>query len=132
MSVAYLTTDEVNASLAGKFAAACGLELFLVHPDGTAPVDGARAIVYDLDFLPERHAASLAAAASLPRRSPALAVHGYNIDRGLARRLRAAGVVVARRLTSTLFERLHAVLQQAKRGAAAGRAPQSEPADLAS
>jgi hypothetical protein len=130
MSVAYLTTDEVNASLAGKFAAACGLELFLVHPNGTAPVDGARAVVYDLDFLPQSHAASLAAWAS-PGRSPALAVHGYNIDEGLARRLRSAGVVVARRLTSTLFERLHAVLQQAKRGAAS-RAPQSESADLAS
>lgn len=112
MRIAYLTTDEAHAPLAVTCAARCGLDVFLVHPTSTVPIEGARAVIYDLDFIPEGHMTALLASVALGGHSPLLAVHGFNLDENLARRLQAAGVVVSRRLTYALFEQLCALLQR--------------------
>lgn len=126
MRIAYLTTDEVNASLAGEFAALCGLDLCLVHPRTTAPIGGVRAVVYDADYLPAGHMASLAASLASGR-SPAIAVHGYNLDEAQTRRLESGGVVVARTLTQALFAQLRDILGRPRRSAAvlAGEYPET-------
>ena len=111
MRIAYLSIDEVNAALAGQLAAACGLELCLADPRGAACPEGARATLFDLDFLPREHLERLLKELG---RCP-VAAHGYNLGGGLGRRLKAAGVFARRRLGPALFKWLRqALVQQAQ------------------
>jgi hypothetical protein len=106
MRIAYLSTDPVNAALAGQLAAACGLDLSQADPRGAARPDGTRAALFDLDFLPREHLERLLEELG---QCPA-AAHGYNLGGGLRRRLKAAGVFARRRLAPPLFKWLRAAL----------------------
>jgi len=106
MRIAYLSTDEVNAALAGQLAAACGLDLSLADPRGAACPEGARAALFDLDFLPREHLERLL----MELGGCPVAAHGYNLGDGLRRRLKAAGVFARRRLAPPLFKWLRAAL----------------------
>jgi hypothetical protein len=106
MLIEYRSNDTVNASVAGQYAADCGLDLCLADPRRLVPRQGVTALVYDADFIAPAVLAGLAASPAGGSPQPRLAVHGFNLDRGTVRRLRAAGVLVARRLSRRLFERL--------------------------
>jgi hypothetical protein len=67
--------------------------------------------VYDLDFLPADYRARLLAAHTTARSGALIAIHSYNLTSGQRRRLRRRGVVVARRLGSSLFARLVAAAE---------------------
>jgi hypothetical protein len=110
MNVSYITTDEVNAALAVRFAARCGVAVTVADPRGLSAFSWP-AMVCDLDAVPGGFAClkRVAVAGRL------WAVHSYNLTRGQAKALRAAGVIVCRRLTTRLFRRLMAL-----RTAAAG------------
>jgi hypothetical protein len=104
-----MSLDEVNQDLAGRFAAANGLEIDCVALCGPAPHDGTVAILYDLDHLPPETLEKLKAGCS----NGAVAVHSYSLSARQIRALRRRGVIVTRRLTGWVFARL--------RAAAAGR-----------
>jgi hypothetical protein len=108
--IAYLTIDEVNESLAGPMAAACGLELEPRSPRDWTDPHAFDAVVYDLDFLPPRlRQEVLQPLLAGPVRVPA-ALHSYHLEEEEAETLRRNGVVVERRLDVWLFEALAAAV----------------------
>jgi hypothetical protein len=110
MRIAYLTTDDVNASLALRGAAAAGLLGSLLPPRAEpSPADFAAA-VYDLDFLPADRVREVLAALRRGEGLVRAAVHGYNLDDRQIKALRARGVIVARRLAPGLFRKLRQAL----------------------
>jgi hypothetical protein len=109
MRTAYLTLDEVNAQHAIRIGARLGQTVSLVDlrsPDLVhEPI-----LILDLDHLPAEELPRLFGLL-LPRTAGKLAVHGYHIPAEIALDLIRAGVVVRRRLDSTLFRRLQAQLR---------------------
>lgn len=111
MLLAYLTTDETNTEVCRRLAARQGMTVTLTAPRGGLPECGS-AVLLDLDYLPAELAARWLVVARTWGPSRVLAVHGYNLPAAESRRLRKAGVVVVRRLTS----RLLAAIRTAVRG----------------
>jgi hypothetical protein len=97
----YVSTDEVNAAVAIELAARSGVAVILADARRLSP-RSQLGVVCDFDFLPGGYASvcRLVAGGRL------LAVHSYNLRGRRARALRAAGVIVCRRLTARLFRRL--------------------------
>jgi hypothetical protein len=105
MVIAYLTTDEVNQTLALQIAERCGVQLFPLEPREAPPNGEFDAVLYDLDYLPQREAI-------LNRlRSESFAckaaVHSYNLTEAEVKDLRANGVKVYRRLQPEVFLQFH-------------------------
>jgi hypothetical protein len=106
MEIVYLSTDEVNLDLAGRWAGPLGADVRTVAP-ADVPLDGHfDAILYDLDSLtPLVRLQVLAALLAGPTTRPT-AVHSYDLDPQWERSLRLRGVVVARRLDPDLIRGL--------------------------
>jgi hypothetical protein len=106
MRIAYLTTDEVNPDLAGRWADTCGCEVIPLSPSDPLPDGDFDAAIFDLDFLlPPLRQKVLAILLSDPLHFP-VAVHSYNLRRRQANALRARGVLVRRRLERRILMRL--------------------------
>jgi hypothetical protein len=128
MRIAYLSTDEVNRDLAAQWAGERNITLDVLDSEpirADVPFD---AILCDLDYLPaERReeilAGLLAGAASCPA-----AVHSYNLEDDQAADLREHGVLVVRRLTESLFDRVCRAVRAVARNR---RQQQSVPNDQA-
>jgi hypothetical protein len=105
MSIAYLSTDEVNRHFAGQMAAACGVTLHPLSPKDPPPDGRFDAVLYDLDSIPPSCREEIVASrlASPPTRP--MAVHSYNLDMR-ADALRDKGVVVTRRLVPGVLRSL--------------------------
>jgi hypothetical protein len=106
IQIAYLTTDQVNHTLALGMAQKCGASL--VHnPPGLARTNGALiAVLYDLDHLSEQDKeAVLADHVAGPATVP-VAIHSYNLGEDQLASLSAKGVIVARSLELELVRRL--------------------------
>jgi hypothetical protein len=102
----YLTTDQVNHSLAEQMARECGSPLVRTPAGGVPPGGPLIAKLLDLDHVwPQQRQAILENLLSGPP-SVAVAVHGYCLDEEQTRSLCANGVIVARSLDSGLFLRL--------------------------
>jgi hypothetical protein len=113
-----LTVDEVNQALAGKLAAAAGVQLEVVFPRDAAGDGPFDAVLYDLDSLPPiDRQALLAGLSARPAGQWAgtAAVHSYQLSPRQARALRRQGVVVARRLQQATFARLRAAVSARRR-----------------
>jgi hypothetical protein len=110
MRCAYLSLDEVNQDLAGRLAAAVGMEIDALSLRDPAPNDGPDAVLYDLDYLPPDTLRALLA--DLTGRVPAcpVAVHSYRLSGRQVRELRRRGVIVVRRLGAGVFARLRAAM----------------------
>jgi hypothetical protein len=105
MSIAYLSSDEVNRHLAGRMAAACGETLHLLSPKDPPPDGRFDSVLYDLDSMPAAcRETILAIALARPPTRP-VAVHSYNLDMH-ADALRDNGVVVTRRLGPVVLRAL--------------------------
>jgi hypothetical protein len=105
MSIAYLSTDEVNPRLAGRMAAACGETLHFLSPRDPPPDGRFDAVRYDLKSMPPAcREAILASALARPPTRP-VAVHSYNLDTR-ADALRDKGVVLTRRLGPVVLRAL--------------------------
>jgi hypothetical protein len=106
MVIAYLTTDEVNQTLALQMAERCGVQLFTLEPREGPPNGEFDAVLYDLDYLPQREAIlnGLLSDSSTCK----AAVHSYNLTEAQVKDLRANGVTVYRRLEPEVFVRLRA------------------------
>ena len=120
MRVAYLTTDEVNLTLAEQMAAACGVTLCPLAPKDTPPDGGFDAVLYDWDYWP---ADLRQRAAASPRTGPPVALHGYNVRRDEAADLRRRGVAVHRRLRPKVFRLLRQDVLAARVAAATPPCP---------
>jgi hypothetical protein len=108
---AYVTVDEVNQDLAERLAARAGMRLEIVFPRDAAEAASSAMVLYDLDSLPPADRQALLAGLSLqPAGSggAVVAVHSYYLPPRQARALRRQGVLVARRLRPTMFDRLRA------------------------
>jgi hypothetical protein len=106
MRIAYMTTDEVNQSLAAKMAAECGADLCARLPLAPLPDGQFHAVLYDLDDL-QNHGCGELVALILGSRSTRLrAVHGYDITDEQSKALRRHGVTVGRRLRFGLIRSL--------------------------
>jgi hypothetical protein len=112
MSIAYLSTDEVNRHLAGRMAAACGETLHLLSPNDPMPEGPFDAVIYDLDSIPSACREEIVASALADRATRPVAVHSYNLDTQ-ADALRGKGVVVTRRLGPVVLRALSRSLGQA-------------------
>jgi hypothetical protein len=107
MRFAYLTTDEVNQSLARDIALGCGITLDTLFPKDGPPDRGYDAVVYDWDSWPvELRQEFLASLEKGPLYRP-VAVHGYDLPEDHAEALRNRGVALYRRLRPEMFQRLH-------------------------
>src|SRR5207253_355589 len=103
MTFVYLTTDEVNQSLALHMAAECGVTLCPLSPHETLRARAFDGVVYDWDSLPlHRQQEILTELFSGPAPLP-VAIHGYNLDEGQTAALRKHGVAVYRCLQPEVF-----------------------------
>ncbi len=99
----YLTLDPVNALDAAALAAGYGLDLEIVEPRDLPRLGRERAaLVVDWDFLPEDDRAALLKDSGVQ----VVAVHGYNLDDGVARFLPRRGIRCGKRLDRRLFQGL--------------------------
>jgi hypothetical protein len=106
MRIAYLTMDEVNPDLAGRWADTCGCEVIPLSPSDPLPDGNFDAAIFDLDYLlPPLRQKVLAILLSDPLHCP-VAVHSYNLRQRQANALRARGVLVRRRLECGILMRL--------------------------
>lgn len=126
MRIAYGTTDEMNAHLAEQMAAACGQTLYPLAPKDPPWYVACDAVLYDWDYWPveqQQEALAELLADRLPR---AVAVHGYNLEGGLAEALRLNGVAVYRRLRPRVFRFLRRAIRVVHVAKAVGRNPQDK------
>jgi hypothetical protein len=106
MRIAYITTDEVNQSLAAGIAAKCGAGICAPLPQNPMLDGQFDAVLYDLDDLQKnKRGEFVALILSSPSTCPR-AVHGYDITDEQAKALRHLGVVVGQRLRSGLIRSL--------------------------
>jgi len=106
MSIAYLTVDQVNQSLAQEWSAHVALNVEILMPRDGYPDSCYTALVVDLDYLPaELRGEVLAELLRSPLARPT-AVHGYNLTDEQIATLKGHGVIVHRRLSPKLFRRL--------------------------
>jgi hypothetical protein len=106
MRIAYMTTDEVNQTLAAKMAAECETDLYVRLPLDPPPDGQIDAELYDLDH-PQKHRRGDIVALIL--RSPStrhIAVHGYDVSDEQVKALRRHGIIVGRRLRFGLIRSL--------------------------
>jgi hypothetical protein len=107
MRFAYLTTDEVNQSLAPEMALGCGTTLDTLFPKDGPPDRGYDAVVYDWDSWPvELRQEFLARLEKGPLYRP-VAVHAYHLPDDHAEALRNRGVALYRSLHPDVFQWLH-------------------------
>ena len=106
MRIAYVTTDEVNLSMAARMAATYRAAVCPLSPAVVPPYGQFDGVLYDLDGVPRhRRPAMLAEVLSVAPTRPS-AVHGYDLSREQAEALRRCGVAVARQLDPALFRGL--------------------------
>src|SRR5262249_53906643 len=126
MGIAYGTTDEVNEHLAEQMAAACGLTLYPLAPKDAPSYESFDAVLYDWDYWPVEQQQEALAELLVGRLPHAVAVHGYNLEDGLAEALRLNGVAVYRRLQPRVFHFLRRAIRVVHAAKAAGRHPQDQ------
>jgi len=102
--IAYLTHDEVNAAEARRAALEAGLDLTVLPIKDGGQAAAADAMLLDLDHLPADIKLDLLRRAAGGRLSNCVAVHSYQLSPAEVRALRAAGVLVSRRLTACLLD----------------------------
>src|SRR5438105_2381786 len=101
--VRYLTTDSMNAATAGALVAMYGLELEIVEPRDLPRLERQSAnLIVDWEFIPEDYLARLLNSTAVI----IIAVHGYNLDEGLAGFLPRRGITYSPRLDDRLFQAL--------------------------
>jgi hypothetical protein len=103
MRIAYLTTDEVNRTLAVAYGKRYCLTVVPLEPRDGAPDDSFDGVLYDWDYLPPELIRYGPSAGPLPRH---VAVHGYNLTHRVKAALRRHGVAVFRRLDAAIFKML--------------------------
>src|SRR5262249_8665796 len=101
MQIAYLSTDEVNRSLAVAYGQRYNLTVVPLAPRDRAPHGSFDGVLYDGDCLPPEVIRYGASAGPLPRH---VAVHSYNLTAPVKAALRRHGVAVFRRLDAALFK----------------------------
>ena len=103
--LAYLTTDPCNAAAIETLAAKEQLALEIVEPRDLPRLEREHAdIVLDYDFLPPDDRARLLDSDAVR----VVALHGYNLDDGLANFLPRRGVLCRRRLDDRFVQALTA------------------------
>jgi hypothetical protein len=107
MRFAYLTTDEVNQSLAPEMALGCGITLDTLFPKDGPPDRGYDAVVYDWDSWPVELRQEFLAGLEKEPLYRRVAVHAYHLPEDHAQALRSRGVILCRSLQPEVFERLH-------------------------
>jgi hypothetical protein len=112
MSIAYLSTDEVNRHLAGRMAAACRATLHPLSPKDPPPDGRFDAVLYDLDSMPPACREEIVASTLAGPPTRPMEVHSYNLDMR-ADALRDKGVVVTRRLGPGVLRALRRSLSPA-------------------
>src|SRR5262245_10808120 len=128
MRIAYLSTDEVNRDLACRWADERHITIDLLDRE-RVPADGPLdAVLCDLDYLPAEWRQQILADLLAGVPSCPAAVHGYNLDEDQAEDLREHGVLVVRRLTESVFDRLCRAVHALPRAA---RERQNVPQDQA-
>jgi hypothetical protein len=119
MRIAYLSTDEVNADLARRWASTCSCEVIPLWPRDPLPNGDYDAEIYDLDFLPPTlRQQVLTNLLSGPLHCP-VAVHSYGLSEQHASDLRARGVFVWSRLERVILVLLRRAVHRIR--AEAGR-----------
>ncbi len=106
MRIAYMTTDEVNQSLAAEMAADCGADICPRLPPGRVPDGQIHAVLYDLDRLQKHRRDEIIALILSSRSTRPRAVHGYDVTDEQAKALRQHGVAVSQRLRAGLIRSL--------------------------
>jgi hypothetical protein len=106
MRFAYLSTDEVNLSLALEMALACGATAHPVFPKEPPPDGEYDGLLYDWDSWPAQQQQQFLAELAGGRPPHPVAVHSYNLTEEQAEALRGHGVAVHRSLEPVVFRLL--------------------------
>jgi hypothetical protein len=100
-SLAYLTTDPLNAVTAETLAARHEIDLEIVEPRDLPRLAREQiALVIDWDFLPEGYRDELLTGSG----ANVVAIHGYNLADGLASSLPRHGILCGPRLDAKFFQ----------------------------
>jgi hypothetical protein len=107
--VAYLSIDPVNRALATSLAEKLRVNLYLIEPRDGLPDGPLDAVLYDLDHLPPALGRAVLKEALAGRSRLVTALHSYNLEDDLVKRLACKGAAVRRRLGPKLIQALQLV-----------------------
>jgi hypothetical protein len=99
-TLSYLTTHAVNADTATALAAMHGVDLEIVEPRDLPRLQCERAeLIVDWDSMPDDYRAELQNGTGVKT----VAIHGYDLDEGIAGFLPWQGIICSRRLDHHFF-----------------------------
>jgi hypothetical protein len=104
--IAYLSTDEVNHTLAQQIAKGCRVRLIHAEAVDAAPDKSTVARLHDLDHILPLQRELIVKKLLTEATSAPVAVHGYCLEEEQIASLRANGVIVGRTLDPALIRRL--------------------------
>ena len=120
MLVAYLSTDEVNPTLAAELARQEGIALRHLEPRDGLPGAEFDAVLCDWDYWHVPGRAGLLADLSGGAARRPLALRGYHVEPDQVEALRRGGVVLHPRLQAKVFRQLRQAVLAARVAAAVG------------
>jgi hypothetical protein len=126
MLVAYLSTDEVNSTLAAELARQQGIALRHLEPRDGLPGTEFDAVLCDWDYWHVPGRAGLLADLSGGAAGRPVALHGYHVEPDQVEALRRGGVVLHPRLRAKVFQQLRQAVLAARVAAAVG-GPKTSP-----
>jgi hypothetical protein len=126
MLVAYLSTDEVNLTLAAELAGKQGIALRHLEPRDGLPGAEFDAVLCDWDYWHVTGRAGLLAALSGGAAGRPVALHSFHVEPDQVEALRRGGVVLHPRLRAKVFQQLRQAVLAARSDAAVG-APKPTP-----
>jgi hypothetical protein len=118
--VAYLSIDPVHQALATALAEKFRVHLYLIEPRDGLPEGPLDAVLYDLDQLPPALGRAVLEEVLAGRSPLVAAVHSYNLEDDLVKRLACQGTIVRRRLGPKLIQTLRLVAACAQEARMAG------------
>jgi hypothetical protein len=100
-TLGYLTTHSVNAGTAAALAVDHGVDLEIVEPRDLLRLERERVeLIVDWESMPDDYRAKLRNGTEVK----IVAIHGYNLDQGIAGFLPWPGIICTRRLDHHLFQ----------------------------
>jgi hypothetical protein len=112
MIVSYLTSDELNATLARRLARSCGVGLQLLGPKEIQYARFCDLVLCDLDNLSPVERDALLGSCSPGGQQGRLVLHSYRLSEEQMAKYRKMGILAFRRLARPVFQMLKQILDR--------------------
>jgi hypothetical protein len=114
MIVSYLTSDELNASLARRLARSCGVGLQLLGPKEIQYARFCDLVLCDLDALSPAECDALLGSCSPGSQQGRLVLHSYRLSDTQMAKYRKMGILAFRRLARPMFQMLKQIMDRSQ------------------